>query len=107
MGVISCKIVKKIILKWAKADAPKRLKKGDLWNDTLTINLHINNPMMSAYSFARQVIKFSPDEEIIIEEWFKRIVKRGEHLMYGEKYGNNTYDTLISYSTYATRSNFK
>ena len=86
----SCKIVKKIILKWAKADAPKRLKKGDLWNDTLTINLHINNPMMSAYSFARQVIKFSPDEEIIIEEWFKRIVKRGEHLMYGEKYGNNT-----------------
>ena len=89
-NVQSCEIVKKIILKWAKADAPKRLKSGDLWNDTLTINLHINNPMMSAYSFARQLIEFTSEEEKLIEDWFTRTVKRGEHLMYGEKYKEGT-----------------
>ena len=61
--VKSCEKVKEIILNWAKADAPKRTgpKNGEskFWNDTLTINLHINNPMMSGYSFARQVIDFS------------------------------------------------
>ena len=45
--VKSCKKVKEIILNWAKADAPKRTgpKNGEskFWNDTLTINLHINN----------------------------------------------------------------
>jgi hypothetical protein len=89
-NVQPCEIVKKIILKWAKADAPKRSKSGDLWNDTLTINLHINNPMMSAYSFARQLIEFTSEEEKLIEEWFTRTVKRGEHLMYGEKYKEGT-----------------
>jgi hypothetical protein len=89
-NVQPCEIVKKIILKWAKADAPKRSKSGDLWNDTLTINLHINNPMMSAYSFARQLIEFTSEEEKLIEEWFTRTVKRGEHLMYGKKYKEGT-----------------
>ena len=68
--VKSCKKVKEIILNWAKADAPKRTgpKNGEskFWNDTLTINLHINNPMMSAYSFASQVIDFTLEEEKII-----------------------------------------
>jgi len=87
----SCKVVKKIILKWAKADSPKRSKSGDLWNDTLTMNLHINNPMMSGYSFARQLIEFTSDEEKLIEEWFTRSVKRAEHLMYGDgKYKDKT-----------------
>ena len=67
-----------------------RLKSGDLWNDTLTINLNINNPMMSAYSFARQLIEFTSEEEKLIEDWFIRTVKRGEHLMYGKKYGDRT-----------------
>ena len=92
--VKSCKKVKEIILNWAKADAPKRTgpKNGEskFWNDTLTINLHINNPMMSGYSFARQVIDFSIEEEKIIREWFKRSVKRGAHLMYGKKYNDKT-----------------
>ncbi|MDC0853399.1 alginate lyase family protein [Candidatus Pelagibacter sp.] len=88
--VKSCEKVKEIILNWAKADAPKRIgsDKGEskFWNDTLTINLHINNPMMSGYSFARQVIDFSAEEENTIKEWFRRSVKRGAHLMYGKKY---------------------
>ena len=89
-NIEACKKVKEVILIWAKADAPKRLKSGDLWNDTLTINLNINNPMMSAYSFARQLIEFTSEEEKLIEDWFIRTVKRGEHLMYGEKYGDRT-----------------
>ena len=39
--------------------------------------------MMSAYSFARQLIEFTSEEEKLIEDWFARTVKRGEHLMYG------------------------
>ena len=46
--------------------------------------------MMSAYSFARQLIEFTSEEEKLIEDWFIRTVKRGEHLMYGEKYGDRT-----------------
>ena len=92
--VKSCEKVKEIILNWAKADAPKRTgpKNGEskFWNDTLTINLHINNPMMSGYSFAKQVIDFSIEEENTIKEWFKRSVKRGAHLMYGKKYNDKT-----------------
>ena len=86
----SCIKVKEVLLKWAKADAPKRTAKGDLWNDTLTINLYINNPMMSSYSFARQVINFSKEEEKIIEDWFKKSVKRGKHLMYDSSYKDGT-----------------
>jgi len=97
----SCKVVKKIILEWAKADAPKRSKSGDLWNDTLTMNLHINNPMMSGYSFARQLIKFTPEEEKLIEEWFTRSVKRAEHLMYGDrKYNHKTGASGVPYSAH-------
>jgi len=87
----SCEKVKGILLNWAKADAPKRTIQGDLWNDTLTINLHINNPMLPTYSFARQVIDFSNKEEKIIEDWFKRSVKRGKHLMmYDSPYKEGT-----------------
>jgi coproporphyrinogen III oxidase len=67
----------------------KKSPKNDeakFWNDTLTINIHINNPMMSGYSFASQVIDFSSEEEKIIKDWFKSSVKRGAHLMYGKKY---------------------
>ena len=92
--VKSCERVKEIILNWVKADAPKRKSsnkdEAKFWNDTLTINIHINNPMMSGYSFAKQVIDFSIEEENIIKDWFKRSVKRGAHLMYGKKYNNKT-----------------
>ena len=31
---------------------------GRHWNDTLTVNLYIASPMMAAYSFAKQVIRY-------------------------------------------------
>ena len=82
----ACNNVKKVILEWAKADAAKRTGPSDgngrHWNDTLTVNLYIASPMMAAYSFAKQVISISESEDKIIKDWFKKIVKKNEHLMY-------------------------
>ena len=41
---------------------------------------------MAAYSFAKQVINIPEEEDKIIKNWFKKIVKKNEHLMY--KYSN-------------------
>ena len=86
----ACKNVKKVILEWANANAAKRTGPSDgegrHWNDTLTVNLYIASPMMAAYSFVKQVIDVPIAEDKIIKDWFKKIVKRNEHLMY--KYSN-------------------
>ena len=42
--------------------------------------------MMAAYSFAKQVIEVAEAEDEIIKDWFKKIVRKNEHLMY--KYSN-------------------
>ena len=85
-NIEACKNVKRVILEWAKANAAQRTGPSDgegrHWNDTLTVNLYIASPMMAAYSFAKQVIKVTEAEDKIIKGWFKRIVKRNEHLMY-------------------------
>ena len=77
---VSCKLVKEVILKWAKADAAKRTgpsdEEGRHWNDTLTVNLYVSSPMMAAYSFAKQVIDIPEAEDEIIKKWFKKIVKK-------------------------------
>ena len=86
----ACKHVKNIILEWAKSDAAKRTgpsdEEGRHWNDTLTVNLYTASPMIAAYSFAKQVIKISSEEDKIIKDWFKKIVKKNSHLMYGKIY---------------------
>ena len=41
---------------------------------------------MAAYSFAKQVIDVADAEDKIIKDWFKKIVRKNEHLMY--KYSN-------------------
>ena len=85
-NIEACKNVKRVILEWAKANAAQRTGPSDgegrHWNDTLTVNLYIASPMMAAYSFAKQAIKVTEAEDKIIKGWFKRIVKRNEHLMY-------------------------
>ena len=85
-NIEACKNVKRVILEWAKANAAQRTGPSDgegrHWNDTLTVNLYIASPMMAAYSFAKQAIKVTEAEDKIIKAWFKRIVKRNEHLMY-------------------------
>ena len=86
----SCEHVKDTIFNWAKADAAKRTgpsdEEGRHWNDTLTVNLWVASPMMAAYSFAKQVINVSAEEDKIIKEWFKKIVKKNQHLMYSKTY---------------------
>ena len=42
--------------------------------------------MMAAYSFAKQVINVPDEDDKIIKEWFKKIVKKNQHLMYGKTY---------------------
>ncbi len=85
-NVEACKNVKKVILEWAKVNAAQRTGPSDgegrHWNDTLTVNLYIASPMMAAYSFAKQVISVPDEEDRMIKDWFKRIVKKNKHLMY-------------------------
>ena len=85
-NVEACQNVKRVILEWAKANAAQRTGPSDgegrHWNDTLTVNLYIASPMMAAYSFAKQAISIPDNEDRIIKDWFKRIVKRNKHLMY-------------------------
>ncbi len=86
----ACEHVKNVILSWAKVNAAKRTgpsdNEGRHWNDTLTVNLYIAAPWITAYSFAKQVIEISEEEDKIIKEWFKKIVKKNTHLMYGKIY---------------------
>ena len=85
-NIEACKNVKKVILEWAKANAAHRTSPSDgegrHWNDTLTVNLYIASPMMAAYSFAKQAISIPQDEDKIIKDWFRKIVKKNKHLMY-------------------------
>jgi len=85
-NIEACEYVKKVILDWAKSNAAQRTGPSDgegrHWNDTLTVNLYIASPMMAAYSFAKQVIVIPENEDKIIKDWFKKIVKKNEHLMY-------------------------
>jgi len=85
-NVEACENVKRVILDWAKADAAQRKGPSDHeakhWNDTLTINLYIASPMMAGYSFAKQRITVPDEEDKIIKDWFKKIVKKNQHLMY-------------------------
>jgi poly(beta-D-mannuronate) lyase len=85
-NIEACENVKRVILDWAKADAAQRTGPSDHeakhWNDTLTINLYIASPMMAGYSFAKQRITVPDEEDKIIKDWFKKIVKKNQHLMY-------------------------
>ena len=86
----ACTYAVKVILDWAKAGAAKRIgpndDEGKYWNDTLTVNLFIASPMMAAYSFAKQVINVPDEDDKIIKDWFKKIVKINQHLLYGKTY---------------------
>ena len=86
----ACESVVKILLDWSNANAAKRTgpsdEEGKHWNDTLTVNLFVSSPMMAAYSFAKQVIDVPADQDKKIKEWFKKIVKKNQHLMYGKTY---------------------
>jgi len=98
-NVEACGHVKNVILSWAKANAAKRTgpsdDEGKHWNDTLTVNLYIAAPWITAYSFAKQVIEISEEEDKIIKDWFKKIVKKNTHLMYGKTYNYGEQVVLL------------
>jgi len=94
-NIEACENVKRVILDWAKADAAQRTGPSDHeakhWNDTLTVNLWIASPMMAGYSFVKQIITVPEEEDRIIKDWFKKIVKKNQHLMYKlKKYKKGT-----------------
>ena len=94
-NIEACENVKRVILDWAKADAAQRTGPSDHeakhWNDTLTVNLWIASPMMAGYSFVKQIITVPEEEDQIIKDWFKKIVKKNQHLMYKlKKYKQGT-----------------
>jgi hypothetical protein len=86
----ACEYVVQVLKEWAKVNAAKRTgpsdEEGKHWNDTLTVNLFVASPMISAYSFAKQVIKVSDEDDELIKKWFTKIVKKNEHLMYSKTY---------------------
>ena len=89
-NIEACEHVKNTILNWAKANAAKRTgpsdHEGRHWNDTLTVNLYVASPMLAAYSFAKQIISIPQEEDRIIKNLFKKIVKKNQHLLYGKTY---------------------
>ena len=89
-NIEACEHVKNTILNWAKSDAAKRTgpsdHEGRHWNDTLTVNLYVASPMLAAYSFTKQIINVPQEEDKIIKNWFKKIVKKNQHLLYGKTY---------------------
>ncbi len=104
-NVEACENVKRVILDWAKADAAQRIgaanHEAKHWNDTLTVNLWIASPMMAGYSFAKQRITVPQEEDKIIKEWFKKIVKKNQHLMYElNKYKQGTQATGVPRSAH-------
>ena len=104
-NVEACENVNRVILDWAKADAAQRIgaanHEAKHWNDTLTVNLWIASPMMAGYSFAKQRITIPQEEDKIIKEWFKKIVKKNQHLMYElNKYKQGTQATGVPRSAH-------
>ena len=94
-NIEACENVKRVILDWAKANAAQRTGPSDHeakhWNDTLTVNLWIASPMMAGYSFVKQIMTVTEEEDQIIKDWFKKIVKKNQHLMYKlKKYKQGT-----------------
>ena len=89
-NIEACEHVKNTILNWSKDNAAKRTgpsdHEGRHWNDTLTVNLYVASPMLAAYSFAKQIISIPQEEDRIIKNWFKKIVKKNQHLLYGKTY---------------------
>jgi len=81
----ACEKVKEVLLNWSKQGAVKSLKGPSKMNDSLSINLHINNPFIAGYSFAKQVINFSDEEDEVIKGWFKKTVKKTANLMYNKR----------------------
>ena len=94
----ACEAIKVFALDWArhsKLGRPKGRNKGDgkFWNDTLTINMRLLSPMLSALGVAEQFAPLSSENRRILNDWLKRKIKHFQHGMRsagnykGGKYG--------------------
>ena len=94
----ACEEIKVFALDWArhsKLGRPKGRNKGGgkFWNDTLTINMALLSPMLSALGVAEQFAPLSSENRRILNDWLKRKIKHFQHGMRsagnykGGKYG--------------------
>ncbi len=86
----ACETIYKTLLSWTESNAAKRTgpsdEEGRHWNDTLTVNLYVAAPMITAYSFVIQRMNIPKQEDEKIRKWLKKIVRKNQHLMYYKIY---------------------
>lgn len=82
----ACKLIQKGALEWATKshlDKPRRTE-GGIWNDTLTINMRLLNPVISAIGVAETFVTMSPKNREIVDPWLAKIKSNFEHGMRSE-----------------------
>ena len=84
----SCTNIQQFALDWAQASKlgrPKGNKDQSLfWNETLSINMRLLSPMMSALGVAEQFSPLTESDRKILDPWLKRKVDQFEHGMRNE-----------------------
>lgn len=82
-SVISCNSIQTSALKWAKESKlnKPRSTDGGKWNDTLTINMRLLSPMLSALGVAEEFTPLSKSDREILIPWLVRIADNFEHGM--------------------------
>ena len=82
----ACKLIQKGALEWATKshlDKPRGTD-GGLWNDTLTINMRLLNPLISALGVAEAFVPMSLENRKIVDPWLAKIKSNFEHGMRSE-----------------------
>jgi len=85
-NVNACKKIQSYSLEWSKES--KLRAPSNQWNDTLTINMRLLSPMISALAVSEQVIPMKKSEKVFLTRWLKEKVDRFEHGLRGAgRYG--------------------
>ena len=86
----SCTNIQQFAMNWvqnSKLGAPKGVKEQPLfWNETLSINMRLLNPMISALGVAEQFFPLAESDRKNLDLWLKHKVDQYEHSM--RKEGN-------------------
>ena len=94
----ACKGIQKFTLKWARDSKLGRPTGGKddsrFWNDTLSVNMYLLGPMISALSVAEQFSPLATSDRESIDKWLKRKVKQYRHGMRHEgRYNGGKHGT--------------
>ena len=82
-----CEAIVKLMKKWAERDAAIVTGGGSsprYYNDTLTVNLRVVRPFVTAYAIARASAAVDSALDDAIRAWVRRVVTHGSHLMRNE-----------------------